>query len=398
MDGSAATRTAGTFDPLDAEFVRDPHPLLAAMRQQCPVARGERWGGFWALLSYDEVTAAATAPAQFSSADGIVIPRNPVAGRRAPMHYDPPEHIRFRRALNPPFAGAVVAGVAADVRRVAVELVDRFRRSGGGEFVEAVASPYATRVLTCFLNLAEEDAGRIQKLTEQFELAQTNEDTATAEAISQQLYAVARDAVAARRRNPLPADSDVISALLSADVVGSALSDEFVAGTMRQLLVAGHVPVSLSLASAALHLGEDQELQARLRAEPELIERAIDELLRLYTPNEGFARTATADVEVSGQHIRAGERVALVYTAANRDPAVFPDADTFVLDRSPNRHLAFGHGVHKCVGVHLARLELRVLLEQLIAAGPFYVAEQAGWSHWPEYGPSRLMLSFSASP
>lgn len=393
MDGPAVRTVAVDFDPLDEQFVRDPHPTFAQLRPECPVARGERWGGFWALLDYQQVTAAATAPGVFSSADGIVVPRNPVAGRRAPMHYDPPEHTRYRRALNAPFADAVVRSLEPDVRAIAADLVSAFARSGGGDLVAAVTSPFATRVLTRFLNLPERHATRIQQLTERFERAQKAEDTALAEATSQELYAVARDAVAARRADPLPEQTDVISALLADD----AADDEFVAGTVRQLLVAGHVPVSLALASAALHLARDVALQVQLREQPDRIGDAIEEFLRLYTPNEGFARTAAREVELAGRLIRPGERVALVYTAANRDPAVFRDPDRLMLGRTPNRHLAFGHGAHKCVGASLARMELRIALTELLAAGEFRLAGEPGWSHWPEYGPASLPLSVHPS-
>lgn len=394
MDGPAVRTLAADFDPLDKQFVRDPHSTFARLRPQCPVARGERWGGFWALLGYQQVTDAATAPGVFSSADGIVVPRNPVTGRRAPMHYDPPEHTRYRRALNAPFAEAMVRALEPDVRAIAADLVGPFARSGGGDVVAAVTSPFATRVLTRFLNLPQRHATRIQQLTERFERAQKAEDIAQAEATSQELYRVARDAVAARRAEPLAEQADVISALLA----GDAADDEFVAGTVRQLLVAGHVPVSLALASAALHLAHDVDLQAQLREQPDLIGDAIEELLRLYTPNEGFARTATRDVEVAGRSIAQGERVALVYTAANRDPAIFPEPDRLLLGRTPNRHLAFGHGVHKCVGASLARMELRIALAELLAAGQFHLAGEPEWSHWPEYGPVTVPLSVRPSP
>jgi cytochrome P450 len=186
----------------------------------------------------------------------------------------------------------------------------------------------------------------------------------------------------------LPARDDVISALLA-----DGRSEESVTGTVRQLLIAGHVPVVLALGSAVRHLAADEDLQSRLRAQPESIVDALEELLRLYTPNEGFARTAVRDIELAGRTVRAGDRVALVYTAANRDPAAFTDPDRLILGRSPNRHLAFGHGAHKCVGATLARTEMRILLDELLVAGRFTLAGEPTWSHWPEYGPARLPVA-----
>jgi cytochrome P450 len=390
VTSSVHDEVAADFDPLDPRVVRDPHAVFAELRPTCPVARGGRWGGFWALLRYADVVAASTAPGTFSSADGIVVPRNPVSGRRAPMHYDPPEHTAHRRPLNPPFRDERIGELEPDMRSLARHYVGEFAAAGGGDFVADVASPYATAVLTRFLNLGESDAARIQELSELFERAQKAEDTATAEAVSQELYAVARTAVQARRERSWPVRDDVISALLA-----DGRSDESVTGTVRQLLIAGHVPVVLALGSAVRHLAVDQDMQARLREHSASIVDALEELLRLYTPNEGFSRTAVRDVELDGRPVRAGERVALVYPAANRDPAAFTDPDRLILDRSPNRHLAFGHGAHKCVGATLARTELRILLDELLVAGQFTLAGEPTWSHWPEYGPARLPVVIS---
>ncbi len=373
------------FDPLDPDVTDDPHRAFARLRGTCPVARSERWNGFWALLRYDDITRAVTAPATFSSTDGIVVPRNPVAGRRAPMHYDPPEHTRYRRALNPPFHADRVAALATDIRSIARELVRSCVDAGTVDVVAGLTSPFATRVLTRFLNVDADAAERIRSLSERFEAAQLAGDHALAESTSTDLYAVAREAVAHRRADPLPQDQDVISALLA-----EGLDEEFVTGTIRQLLIAGHVPVTLSLASAILHLATDEDLQRTLRDDPSRIADAVEELLRLYTPNAGFSRTAARTVRVGGRDIASGERVAMVYTAANRDPEIFDEPDRFVLGRTPNRHLAFGHGVHKCVGVALARLELSIALGELLAGATIRLGGEPSWAHWPEYGPHVL--------
>jgi cytochrome P450 len=393
MDRGVIEDPAADFDPLDPELVASPHTEFDRLRTDCPVARGGRWGGFWALLNYADIVAASTAPGTFSSAEGIVVPANPVGGRRAPMHYDPPEHTRYRRALNPPFRQENVDPLADGIRATAAELVGALAAAGGGDAIAAFASPFATRVLLRFLNIPDAQADSIRSLSERFEQAQKAEDREAAQTISTALYDVARQAVAARRAHPLPAELDVVSGLLADD---AGLDDEFVAGTVRQLLIAGHVPVVLLCGSAVLHLAGDADLQRSLRATPELIGDAVEEFLRLYTPNEGFARTATRDTELGGRTVRAGERVAMVYTSANRDPAVFPDPHELRIGRTPNRHLAFGHGVHKCVGTTLARMEIRIALRELLAAGPFELDGEPTWSHWPEYGPHTVPLRFTS--
>ena len=135
---------------------------------------------------------------------------------------------------------------------------------------------------------------------------------------------------------------DIVSALLEVRVDGAPLDDEFIAGSIRQLLIAAHVAPSAAIASAIRHVAEDPSLQEQLRQQPDLIPSACDELLRLYTPNQGFARTATRTTKVRGQEIEAGEQVALVLTSANRDPDVFAEPDRFILGRTPNPHIAFG--------------------------------------------------------
>ncbi len=387
-----AAGPAPDFDPLAPEFARDPHAVWARLREACPVARGDRWG-FWALTRYDDVVAASSRPAQFTSSQGIVVPRNPVSGRRAPLHFDPPEHARYRRPLNAVLRDERVAALEPRVRSLAVELLAPYVAAGGGEFVGEVASPFAGLVFGDFLNLPRERGAELNAIGERFEHAQAHFRADEAEAENQLLYAECRRIVAERRQAPLDPGEDVVSALLAVRVDGEPLDDEFVAGSIRQLLIAAHVAPTAALASAALHLADHPELQARLRAEPELVPAAVEELLRVYAPNQGFARMAVADVEVRGRTIAAGEMVALVLPSANRDPDVFDEPERFLLGRDPNPHVAFGHGPHKCPGASTGRLELRVALEELLARTE--LIERAGepaMLGWPVYGPERLPL------
>lgn len=383
---------AADFDPLAEDFVRDPHSTWARLRAECPVARGARWD-FWALTRYDDIVAASSRPADFTSSLGIVVPRNPVSGRRAPLHFDPPEHPRYRRPLNAVLGEERVPAMEPVMRELAVELVSAFVGAGGGEFVSEVSSPYAGLVFTEILHLPREYARELNASGERFEHAQAHFDVETAERENQSLYAECRKLVAERKAAPLSVGVDLVSALLAVRVDGEPLDDELVAGSLRQLLIAAHVAPTALLASAVDHLAHEPELQGRLRADPSLIPAALEELLRLYAPNQGFARTATRDVEIRGRTIHAGEMAALVLPSANRDPDVFDDPETFVLDRSPNPHLAFGHGPHKCAGVAMARAELRIALEELLArTASFELAGEPELLGWPVYGPETLPL------
>jgi cytochrome P450 len=167
---------------------------------------------------------------------------------------------------------------------------------------------------------------------------------------------------------------------------------------VRQVLVVGIVAPTVVLGSIAVHLARDAELQARLRADPSLIPAAIEEFLRLYTPYRGFARTAVEDVEMGGRTIPAGEAIALVYASAHRDDAVFPNGSTFELGR-PNiaDHLAFGRGPHNCPGIHLGRMEIRVMVEELLAAtNGFELDGDVAPARWPEIGAISVPLRFTA--
>jgi cytochrome P450 len=385
--------SAPDFDPLDEEFGSDPHAVWARLRAECPVARGARWD-FWALTRYDDVVAASSRPGDFTSSLGIVVPKNPVSGRRAPLHFDPPEHPRYRRPLNRVLDAGRLPELEPKMRELAAELVGAFVAAGGGEFVSEVTSPFAGLVFTDILRLPRELALELNASGERFEHAQAHFDVETAEAENQHLYAECRKIVGARKAEPLPAHEDIVSALLEVRIDGEPLEDEFVAGSLRQLLIAAHVAPTALLASAADHLARDSDLQAQLRSEPALVPAAVEELLRLYAPNQGFARTATHDVQVRGRTIQEGEMVALVLPSANRDPEVFDGPEEFRLGRSPNPHLAFGHGPHKCAGAAVARSELGIALEELLArTASFERAAEPEMLGWPVYGPETLLLA-----
>lgn len=381
------------FDPLGEEFARDPHAVWARLRSACPVARGARWD-FWALTRYDDIVTASSRPGTFTSSEGIVVPANPVSGRRAPLHFDPPEHARYRRPLNAMLRDERIAEREPAIRELAREHVQRFLERGGGELMFDAASPYVGLVFAEFLNIPRKLAEEINAMGERFETAQAHFDGEAAEVENQALYAVCRRLVAERKAAPLDPERDAASALLEARVDGEPLDDEFVAGSLRQLLIAAHVAPTALIGSAVLHLARDPELQGELRREPAGLPAVLEEFLRLYAPNQGFARTATSDVEVRGRTIRAGERVALVLPSANRDPDVFDDAESFAPGREPNPHLSFGHGPHKCPGATAGRLEARLFLEELLARTErFRLAGEPTMLGWPVFGPELLPLS-----
>jgi cytochrome P450 len=384
--------SAVDFDPLDPEFAADPHPTWEQLRQTCPVARGDRWS-FWALTRYEDVKSVSRRPRTFTSSRGITVPSNPVSGRRAPLHFDPPEHPLYRRPLNAVFSEEHVAALAGEIRAIARELVAELVTRGGGDLVAGLSSPLTAATFGLFIGIGRAEALELNRHSERFEWAQGHRESDVAEEENLYLYAWCRELVAARRAHSLDPRRDMISALLALEIDGARLGDEFVAGSLRQLLIAAHVAPTAVIASAVKHLALDPQLQSELRGQPELVAAANEEFLRLYTPNQGFSRTAVTATCVHGQAIEADEQVALVLTSANRDESVFDRADEFVLRREPNPHIAFGHGAHKCAGQPIARIEMLVALQELLAAtSAIQLGERESPLQWPLYGPEVLEL------
>ncbi len=319
------------------------------------------------------------------------MPTNPVSGRRAPLHFDPPEHPLYRRPLNVVFSEDHVAELEPEIRAISRQLVSKLVEAGEGDVVGGLSSPLTAAVFGLFIGIDMAEALELNSHSERFEWAQGHRDSKIAEEENLHLYTRCREIVAARRASPLDPGRDMISSLLLLEVDGGPLDDEFIAGSLRQLLIAAHVAPTAVIGSALKHLAVDPELQSKLRACPHLIESANEEFLRMYTPNQGFSRTAVEQTCVHGQQIEADEQVALVLTSANRDESVFERSDEFMLGRDPNPHIAFGHGAHKCAGQPIARIEMLVALEELLrATTSFELGEIETPLQWPLYGPERL--------
>jgi cytochrome P450 len=384
---------AGDFDPLAPEFVRNPHATYAELRRKCPLARGSRWGGFWMLSRHEDVVAVTRDHEAFVNSIQNVVPGVTTTGRRPPLHFDPPEHTLWRKAMSGPFKGSTLAALEPTVRALTVELFSPLIAKRETELVSELTGVLPVLVLCAFLNAPAADAPeRIKELSDRFLRAFHSRDHEALERESRALYGVARDILQARTRQPLDPQTDVASALLAMRVDGQPVSDDLLQGALRQLLVAGHVAVTMMLGSAALHLARHPALQDELRAQPELIAPAVEELLRLYTPNQAFCRASRQEVELHGQVIPPRTPIVVSYPSANRDGTVFDSPDQFVLNR-PVKHVAFGNGVHKCPGESLARMELRVFLEELLArTSRFELAGEVELAQWPEYGPKTLSL------
>ncbi len=387
------------FDPLAPETFESFHEEFATLRERCPVAHSDAWNGYWALLRYDDVLAAAGDPELFTTTVQNVVPRLAFTGRRPPLHLDPPEHTPYRRALNPYFTPAKMAALEPRLREIVAGLLDPIVAAGGGDICAEYTHRLPGYVFAEFFNLTPELGMAIREATREFVDAVQRVEHENVKRTSLALYDIARTIIEMRQADPLDPADDPTTGLLAARVDGEPLPEDMLLGTIRQFIVVGMVAPCVFIGSMVVHLARNPEVQSRLRADPRLIPAAVEEYLRLLTPYRGFARTPTRDVEIGGRLLRKDEPVALVYASANRDESVFPDPDRFVLGR-PNigRHLAFGAGPHRCAGAPLAVLMLRVTLEELLSrTSSIDVDGDIKMTGWPEWGTLSVPVALAAA-
>jgi cytochrome P450 len=384
------------FDPLAPETFDSPYELFARLRRECPVAHTHAWGGVWALAKHEDVRAAASDSKTFITSVQNVVPKVAFTGRRPPLHLDPPEHTPYRAALNPLLSEAKVAPLEGAIRRFAGELLDPLIAKGEGDICGEFSSHLPIYVFAEWMKIPHELVAELRQVGRDYNVAVQSNDVESTKDTSLQLYDMARALIARRKAEPLDPNEDPTSALLAARFEGEPLPEEMIVGCVRQVLVVGIIAPTVVIGSICVHLSRDQQLQDHLRANLQLMPAAIEEFLRLYTPYRGFARTAARDVTIRGKTICPAEPIALLYASANRDDDVFPNADRFELDR-PNlkEHVAFGRGPHNCVGAPLARLELRVAMEELLKrTRRFEVIGPIRQTRFPEIGALEVPLRF----
>ena len=355
------------------EFHRDPFPTYQVLRDAHPVFFDADRGAY-VLTRFADVREAARDHARFSSAAN----RSEVFDRITRM--DPPEHDVWRALLSARFRPRRISSLDGDVHALARDLLAAGRRRGVFDLVHEYAAPIPSTMIGDLIGLGREHHARCHVLSEvSIAGAPVDADAANAE-----IYAMFEPLLAARRREPA---DDLVTVLLAAEVDGRRLTHEQLLGYLLHLVVAGNDTTANLIATGAVVLARTPDLRARLVADLSLIPAFVEEMLRYDGPVQMLFRTTVAPVTLHGVVIPAGAVVELYWGAANRDERQFPDPDTFALGRPELQHLAFGHGVHFCLGAHLARLEARVAFEELLAAAPEYrlVEDQSltikpGWS------------------
>ena len=380
------------FDPHDPDMRRDPFTVYESMRSRCPVAFSEEWGGFWALSRYEDIFQAAREPETFNSAPGVMLP--PIGNKHPllPMEADPPGHMRYRRLLMPRFSPGAIAAMEPHIRRVVDRLIDNFIDQTECDLGAVFALRLPMEVI-CEMLGVEGDYDRLWGWADAI-VYERIKDPEAGLAAANELRNYMAEVV--RERRVAPAD-DLISFIVESSTDEAPMTDDEVLDLCTFLLMAGLDNTAFSIRSTLWYLATDQEARSLASKDPEQIPAIVEEALRMFTPVPSLARTTSKPVTVDGVRVEAGERVLLLWASANRDPAEFTEPDVFEIGREPNRHLAFGIGIHRCLGAHLARLELRVAVEQMLSRVPDYELRDADVP-WYGLSPLPVVLRPSEAP
>jgi hypothetical protein len=385
------------FDHHSGDIAADPYPVYAQVRERCPVAWSEHYGGFWAITDYACVHAASQDGDTFNSAPGVGLPLMPYGIPNVPIDTDDPQTRQYRDILLGRYSPRNTERQRPRIEQIADELIDGFAPAGECDIVTDFAMPLPARMILRQLGFPEENWAWFVSRVHAYAHASVNDPDASMRAGLELASAVA-DAVAERRRDGTR--DDQISDLMLGSVDGQQLTDEQVISYALLLIFGGLDTTTGALSNALIVLDRESELRNRLIEHPEDIPRAIEEFLRFDAPVQGLGRTLSRDTELAGQQLRKGERALLVWAAANRDPAMFGRPDEIDIDRPGNRHMSFGVGPHRCLGSTLGRLMFRVMLEKVLARLPdFRVVGDPAQTRYADaayiYASHRLPITFT---
>jgi cytochrome P450 len=407
---------ATDYDIFHPRYFTDPGPIWADLRQRCPIAHSERWGGSFLPTRYDDVAEMARMVPALSSQEFIVVPPVPLIDPETgevlrsrpyapPISSDPPFHTEARRLLLQAFSPQAVAKFEPYTRELAHRLIDEFADNGQCDAAVQFAQQIPPKVIAHLMGLDENMGDTfIEWVRGVLEQGATDPELRVATGLKMLKFWA--EEITRRRAEPTGARGSggvprngFISWLLEQELEGQPVDDLHVTSTCNLLLVAGIDTTWSSIGAAIWHLATHPDDRRRLLDEPELLPTAVEELLRVYSPVT-MGRLATEDVTIDGVTIPAGSRVLLNFPAANRDPEVFPDPDTVVIDRAHNRHVAFGIGIHRCAGSNLARMEMQVALSVFLERIPEFHLDDTGpvtWCGGQVRGPRSIPLVFTTN-
>jgi cytochrome P450 len=392
---------ATDWDHTDPAWVADPYPIWEDLRERCPVAHTERYAGGWFPTTHEMVSSVANDTEHFTSRSVVVshnkFPPNAVApiGGAPPITSDPPFHQIARRLILPAFAPGPINAMEPQVRALCTKHLDslkgRVEIDAGGDYAQFISPG----VIATMLGFPEEDEDLFRDFVHLvLDLVDLSPEVRGPMFMPMAEYFDAQ--INDHLANPR---DDFTSYLLNVEIAGEKLAPEHVRGTMVLTLVAGIDTTWSAIGSAIWHLAKNPDDLARLVNEPELMGVAVEEFLRFYAPVT-MARMVKEDMDFYGCPMKKDDWVLLGFPAANRDPEAFEDADKFIIDRALNRHAAFGLGIHRCVGSNLARMELRIAIEEFIARYPRFELsdpDAVTWAPGQVRGPRAIPLRILAT-
>jgi cytochrome P450 len=389
------TDWATDIDPAEPEYNERAHEIWDQLREGgCPVAHTDRYGGMWAPITHELVKEVAYDTEHFTSRGVIVNTGRPIAeapvGPAPPITSDPPFHQHARRLLLPPFSPKMIDPWEPEIRRLCNMLLDDMGEIEPGASIIDAALQYAqhipVNVIARMLGFPPDDDDYFRRCVHEF-IELVNVPVETRDQSDLHLDEYLDRQIQEHRNHPR---DDLTTFLLNAEIGGNKLSHEHVRGSMVLLLIAGIDTTWSAIGSSIWHLAQHPDDLQRIVDDPDIMLFALEEFLRAYAPVT-MARLVAKDHDFHGCPMKENEWVLLPFPAANRDPSMFDDAGGFVIDREENRHAAFGLGIHRCLGSNLARLELRIAIEEFVARFPrFELAGETRWSVGQIRGPRVL--------
>ena len=390
-----------SFNPMDPEFLADPYPTYHRLRAEDPVHHSPL--GFWVLTRYEDVSSVLRDPrfikeplaALVAARFGAEVPRGVGLSM---LDRDPPDHTRLRSLVSKAFTPRVVEGLRPRIQQIVDGLIARAEAAGSIDLIEEFAYPIPVNVICEMLGVPVADHERfkgwsldIARGLDSIWLPPDSEVPRRSAAARHAISDYFRGLIAERRAAPR---GDLLSALIAAEEAGDKLNEEELLATCILLLIAGHETTVNLIGNGVLALLRHPAELSRLRATPGLITSAVEELLRYDGPVQRTARVAGADATIGGRTIAKGDMVMPFIGAADRDPAQFPDPDRLDLSRSDNRHIAFGWGIHFCLGAPLARVEGQIAIDALVRRLPGLELV----NHEPEYRQSLTLRGLKTLP
>ncbi len=413
------------FDHHSNEYAKHTHEILNYMGNKCPIARSDKYDGYWVVGRYQDIAKIARDDDTFSSAQGILVPegqsirggflgllKNPISllrnlgfllfripqlkkegFDRIPIFRDPPESKEWRKLLDPLVSPRAVKAMEPMIDKLITELVDKFIEKGSADLAIDLAQPLTAIVTMRMAGFPESEwreyADPVHKAIWQ--------DGAPLDVISGRVAVSDRIMEQIKRQRTKPVEGGWIAHLLKCEFDGRKLTDKEIHSIMELLLDGGVDTTQALLGSAFVYLSENHDQRQKLIDRPELMPTAVEELLRVFAPQQALARTATRDVEVNGQKIKAGEKILMCWAAGNRDAAEFPDPEKIDFEREVNRHMTFGMGVHRCMGSNIARYEAKRCLHEVLTRLPdFKVVKTRGAGDVGiVYGYSEVKVTFT---